>query len=102
MKTLKILLTLAIFSSVCFAQNSIELINACKNGDLQTVKTLIRSGADINSEDENRITALMWAAKNGHLEVVKELIKYGADVIYDSEIYYRGYHNISRDNDYYN
>ena len=101
MKTLKILLTLAVFSSVCFAQNSIELINACKKVDLQALKTLIRSGADINSEDENRVTALMLAAKNGHLEVVKELLKYGADVHYDSGIYSLGYHNYFRSNDYY-
>ena len=80
MKTLKILLTLAVFSSVCFAQNSIELINACKKGDLQAVKNLIRSGADINSEDKERVTALMWAAKNGHLEVVKELLKFGVSI----------------------
>lgn len=80
MKTLKILLTLVIFSSVCFAQNSIELINACKKGDLQAVKTLIRSGADINSEDKGGVTALMWAAKNGHLEIVKELLKFGVSI----------------------
>lgn len=108
MKTLKILLTLAVFSSVCFAQSSIELINACKKGDLQAVKTLIRSGADINSRDENSVTALMWAAKNGHLEVVKELLKYGADVRYNPKIYsmYGGYYPLhiqdNYRNDYYN
>lgn len=82
MKTLKILLTLAVFSLVCFAQNSIELINACKKGDLKAVKTLIRSGADINSEDKSGVTALMWAAKNGHLEIVKELLKFGTSIYY--------------------
>ena len=82
MKTLKILLTLAMFSSVCFAENSIELINACKKGDLQTVKNLIRSGADINSEDKEGVTALMYAAKNGYLEIVKEFLKFGASIYY--------------------
>ena len=107
MKTLKILLTLAVFSSVCFAQSSIELINACKKGDLQAVKTLIRSGADINSRDENSVTALMWAAKNGHLEVVKELLKYGAEVHYSAysdeyyDEYYYGYYPYDFRNDYY-
>lgn len=107
MKTLKILLTLAVFSSVCFAQSSIELINACKKGDLQAVKTLIRSGADINSRDENSVTALMLAAKNGHLEVVKELLKYGAEVHYSAysdeyyDEYYYGYYPYDFRNDYY-
>ena len=107
MKTLKILLTLAVFSSVCFAQNSIELINACKKGDLQALKTLIRSGADINSRDENSVTALMLAAKNGHLEVLKELLKYGAEVHYSAysdeyyDEYYYGYYPYDFRNDYY-
>ena len=105
MKILKILLTLAIFSSICFAQiDSIELINACKKGDLQAVKTLIRSGADINSRDENSVTALMWAAKNGHLEVVKELLKYGEEVhysAYSDGYYYYNYYPYDFRNDYY-
>jgi len=48
-------------------------------GNLNTVKSDISKGADVNSKTERRTTALMWASQNGHLKVVKYLIEKGAN-----------------------
>jgi ankyrin repeat-rich membrane spanning protein len=44
------------------------------------VKQLLEKGADVNVEDNNDWTALMWAAYKGHTGIVKALIDRGADV----------------------
>ena len=50
---------------------------ACSNGDIEKVKFLVESGADIRSDGYE---ALAWAANCGQLEVVKFLVKNGSDV----------------------
>jgi len=48
---------------------------AAKNGNLETVKTLIAAGADVNkAETTYGSTPLFMAARNGHLEVVRALV----------------------------
>jgi ankyrin repeat protein len=47
------------------------LIKAAEEGDLATIKLLIKQGADIHTKSDY---ALYWSAVNGHLEVVKYLI----------------------------
>ena len=44
------------------------------------VSSLIKSGADINSQDNDGRTALMWAARTGRVNMVSSLIKSGADI----------------------
>ena len=58
--------------------------NAAKNGDLQTVRSLVWR-TDINERDEtpysqNKNTALIWASINGHYWTAKELLEAKADV----------------------
>ena len=61
--------------------NEEKLINACGNGILKEVQALLESlPTDINWQDDNRWTPLMWASVNGHLDVVRYLICNGADV----------------------
>ena len=55
-----------------------ELLNACRIGDLEEVKQLLRMGADVNARDEDGWTVLMRASENGHKEVVELLKFYGA------------------------
>ncbi|KAG9440221.1 hypothetical protein H6P81_020386 [Aristolochia fimbriata] len=51
---------------------------AARSGDLQKVKDLIASGADVTYFDGDGLTPLMHAAANGHAEIVKTLIEAGA------------------------
>ena len=47
---------------------------------LQTIRVLLRGGADVNATDDEGTTALIALARDEDLESVKELVKYGADV----------------------
>lgn len=99
MKITKILMfiifSLALFNSLAFTQyNSDEkaLIEACKNGDLEAAKKLIRTGTDVNTKDDKRVSALMYSVKSGNLDLVKELVRFGADIGY----YYNSSDNIGK------
>lgn len=53
----------------------LEIWKACKDGDLDTVRILIREGQDVNEQTQSyRNTPLHIAAQNGHLLVVKFLL----------------------------
>ena len=54
-----------------------ELCCACRVGNLNEVKRLVASGADIHAWCD---FALRRAAWKGHLEVVKRLVECGADI----------------------
>ena len=49
-------------------------------GDVETVRELLRAGADINARDRHGQTALMLAAHRGYYEMVEMLIGGGADL----------------------
>lgn len=59
------------------------LTNAVSRGDIQQVKALLDSGAQIDEQggDPSR-TPLAWAITYGHFDIVKLLIERGADVNY--------------------
>jgi len=55
-----------------------QFLKATENGDLKSVKKLIKKGANVHAKDE---LALHCAAYYGHLEIVKYLIEeHGADI----------------------
>jgi uncharacterized protein len=54
--------------------------DAAMRGDLETVRTLLRSGADVNETQGDGMTALHWAARIGNTELADILIYAGADV----------------------
>lgn len=53
---------------------------ACKEGNIQLVKTLLDRGAMVNSLDANDCTPLQMACKGGNLDVVKLIISCGGSV----------------------
>ena len=60
----------------------IEAIKGWKWGmELDTLSImLLKKGVDVNTIDNDGITALMWASYLGHKEIVSMLLKKGADV----------------------
>ena len=57
-----------------------EWKTATKQADLDSVRSLLKKGVDINSKDEHGQTALMNAAHNGQVDLVRLLIEQGADL----------------------
>lgn len=57
-----------------------SLHQAAQNGDLGSIQVHIRMGTDLNKEDKDDCTALVWATRKGHLRVVECLLNARADV----------------------
>lgn len=55
-------------------QEFLNFIKAVKKGETSVVKKLIEAGVDINKQDEDGYTALMWAAKIGYKMIVEHLM----------------------------
>ena len=73
---------LAVFSQSHYMFVQEPMVDAARDGDINTVNRLINSGADVNGEadDEGTGTALIGASAEGHADVVRLLIRRGADV----------------------
>ena len=56
------------------------IMSASIGGNLEIVRLLYESGANVNSTNSHGMTALMWASVFGNLKVVKYLLKNGADI----------------------
>lgn len=57
-----------------------QIIEAVKAGDVAELKRLAEAGVDINQQDEQGWTPLIWAAGKGNLPAVELLVEKGADV----------------------
>ena len=57
-----------------------ELIVAARDGETDTVRKLLETGANVHAKDDRGETALRWAALNGHSEIVRVLLNAGSDV----------------------
>ena len=53
---------------------------AAARGDLESVRTLLRDGADVNAAQGDGMTALHWAALRGDSEMVSVLVYAGANI----------------------
>ncbi|MCH8812506.1 MAG: ankyrin repeat domain-containing protein [Gemmatimonadetes bacterium] len=62
------------------AQSAPPIIEALKAGDLETARTLIAEGADVDAPQGDGATALHWAAHRNDLDAATLLIEAGADV----------------------
>lgn len=57
-----------------------RVVDAAKNGDLVTVRSLIKSGANINLPEEDGTTALAYAAHQNDLDMILDLLDANAEV----------------------
>ncbi|MDA3895108.1 MAG: ankyrin repeat domain-containing protein [Desulfobacteraceae bacterium] len=57
-----------------------QLHDGAKKGDIKMVEEALRNGADINSKNDSRSTALMLASLKGYTQIVQFLVQKGADV----------------------
>ena len=60
--------------------NMPPLLCACAVGNIQGVRTLLEHKVDVNVQDENGFTALMFASARNQKEIVQLLLKNGADM----------------------
>jgi len=54
------------------------MINAARANNIPELERLVATGTDINSKDDEGMTALMCAALHGHVEVAQYLVEAGA------------------------
>ncbi len=73
------ILCLLLASSAAIFAADVRLVDAAKNNDARTVRTLISQKVDAKLADVDGTTALHWAAQNGSVEIVDALLTAGAD-----------------------
>lgn len=56
------------------------LLSAAFSGETETLKLLLKEGADVNAKGENGWAPLHMASFKAHIEIIKHLIENGADV----------------------
>ena len=100
MKIKNIFIIFILFSAYIYAEDRLnyQLYEACKTGDINKVRTLIRRGVNVNEKsDFLQDTALKLAARYGYTEIVKLLIANKANVNLNAPIVYasdEGYYDI--------
>jgi len=75
-----VLLSLVMIFAVVLAQaaNSPALITATKDGDFETVRSLLAKGVNVNEPAPDGSTALLWAVHQSDLRMVRALVGAGA------------------------
>jgi uncharacterized protein len=65
---------------VVAAASDSPVADAAKQGDRETVRTLLKQGVDVNAAQGDGTTALHWAARQGNVELAQMLLYAGANV----------------------
>lgn len=71
---------LTVVFSLSAAASDLRLIDAVKNNDVKTVRSLLAQRAAVNTVEADGSTALHWAAQRNNLEIADLLIAAGANV----------------------
>jgi ankyrin repeat protein len=74
------LLTAALLWTGARASGDSPLTKAVKSRDVQAVRALLKSGADVNARGGDGSTALLWAANTSNADIARALISAGAAV----------------------
>lgn len=74
------LLALLAVAVVAATEADLRLVDAARNNDQQTVRTLVKQRADVNVRAHDGSTALLWAAHWNDLDTADLLIRAGANV----------------------
>ena len=75
-----LLLTIAAVVLVGCGVPSVDIWEAAKAGNIESVKKYLDAGGDVDAKDKYEWTGLSWAAAEGQNEIVELLIANGADV----------------------
>src|SRR5687767_8454433 len=74
------LLAVAVLVTVAVAAGDGPLATAVKAGNLQAVRALIKTGADVNARSGDGSSPLLWAAHRSNVEIARALVAAGAAV----------------------
>jgi ankyrin repeat protein len=74
------LVTALVVATVTAAGGDAVLSKAVSDGDLQGVRALLKSGADVNARAGDGSTPLLWAAHASNVEIARALVAAKADV----------------------
>ena len=78
---MKVLMTMALAMLVgAGGPPDAPIADAAMRGDVEAVRTLVRSGADVNAAQGDGMTALHWAADRGDVELANVLLFAGGNV----------------------
>jgi uncharacterized protein len=75
-----VLLAVTVMTAAAGAAVDAPIADAARVGDRETVKTLLKAGADVNAPQGDGMTALHWAAERGDVELTQLLVYGGANV----------------------
>lgn len=67
-------------SALVYAAASAPVADAAMKGDKDTVRALLKQGADVNQAQGDGMTALHWASTSGQADLVETLLYAGANV----------------------
>jgi ankyrin repeat protein len=73
-------LLLAVLTATGGATTFSPIADTARIGDIETVRTLLLEGADVNASQGDGMSALHWAAERGDAEMAAMLVQAGASV----------------------
>ena len=75
-----VLAAAALLMGAALSATESPVADAAQSGDIESVRELLRTGADVNAAQGDGMTALHWAAQSGSAELASLLLYGGANV----------------------